>query len=285
VEVKSILVPLSGAESDRISLETASRVARLFSSHINAVHVQRSIVEQVATLTMGAGAISQEVWDTLAAESRNRETSARKQLDALCRNEGFAVLDEPTPGPPTASWQSFVGVPKSTLTLLGRFCDLLVVGREAALYGLDIDSLGEILLRCGRPMLIASSKRREQLCESVAVAWKDTAQSAHALTAARPFLARARKVFVLQVKEEPSAEFSAQELVRQLRWGNCDAELHSLMPMPSGTTRALLAAASSLNVDLLVAGGYGHSRAREFILGGVTRDLLENCPLPVLMTH
>jgi len=283
--VKSILVPLSGAESDRVALELASRVARLFSSHINAVHVQRSIVEQVATLTMGAGAISQEVWDTLAAESRHRESNARKQLDELCSKEGFLVRAEPSFGAPTASWQSFVGVLKSTLIQLGRCCDLLVVGREAPLYGLDIDSFGEILLQCGRPMLIASSTRREQLCDIVAVAWKDTAQSAHAVTAARPFLARARKVHVLQVQEEPSADFSAQELVRQLRWGNCDAELHSLKPMQGGATRTLVAAASSLNVDLLVAGGYGHSRAREFILGGVTRDLLEDCPLPVLITH
>jgi len=283
--MKTILVPLSGAASDRSSLELASRVARVFSSHINVVHVQRNIVEQVATMTMGAGAISQEVWDTLAAESRSRETNARKQLDELCSKEGFALLMEPSFGAPTASWQSFDGVLKNTLIRLGRFCDLLVVGREAPLYGLDIDSLGEILLQCGRPMLIASSERRELLCESVAIAWKDTAQSAHALTAAQPFLAKAKKVFVLQVQEEPSADFSAQELVRQLRWGNCDAELHTLKPTQGGTTRALVTAALSLDVDLLVAGGYGHSRAREFILGGVTRELLEDCPLPVLMTH
>ena len=283
--MKSILMPLSGAEGDRVALELASRVARLFSSHINAVHVQRSIVEQVATLTMGAGAISQEVWDTLEAESRHRESNARKQLDALCSKEGFLVRAEPSFGAPTASWQSFVGELKSTLIQIGRCCDLLVVGREAPLYGLDVDSFGAILLQCGRPMLIASSKCREQLCDIVAVAWKDTAQSAHAVTAARPFLARARKVLVLEVQEEPSADFSAQELVRQLRWGNCDAELHSLKPMQGGATRTLVAAASSLNVDLLVAGGYGHSRAREFILGGVTRDLLEDCPLPVLITH
>jgi len=283
--MKSILVPLSGAASDRSSLELASRVARVFSSHINVVHVQRNIVEQVATMTMGAGAISQEVWDTLAAESRSRETNARKQLDELCSKESIALVTEPSFGAPTASWQSFEDVLKNTLIHLGRFCDLLVVGREAPLYGLDVDSLGEILLQCGRPMLIASSERREQLCENVAIAWKDTAQSAHALTAAQPLLAKTKKVFVLQVQEKPSADFSGQELVRQLRWGNCDAELHMLEPMQGGTTRTIVTAASSLKVDLLVAGGYGHSRAREFILGGVTRELLEDCPLPVLLTH
>ena len=110
--MKTILVPLSGAASDRSSLELASRVARVFSSHINVVHVQRNIVEQVATMTMGAGAISQEVWDTLAAESRSRETNARKQLDELCSKEGFALLMEPSFGAPTASWRT--GTPRTS---------------------------------------------------------------------------------------------------------------------------------------------------------------------------
>ena len=282
--MKTILTPLTGAECDRASLDLAARVAQAFCGHINVVHIQRSVVEQVATLTMGAGAISQEIWDALAQESRSRENDARTKLDEFCSRQGFRLLAEPLGNSPSASWDSFLGDFKSTVVRLGRYCDVIVLGRNFEFFELDVDSLGEIIVRCGRPALIASSTARAQLCEVVAIAWKDSAQSAHALTAAEPYLANAKKVIVLQVPEDSSDASSAEALVRQLRWRNCNVELHTLNPL-AGISRAIVTAATSLGADLLVAGAYAHSRTRELILGGVTRDLLAGCSLPLLITH
>lgn len=225
--MRSILVPVLGGGADRALLETAGRLARMFGSHIDALHVQRNTIEEVATLTMGAGAISQEIWDRLEADNCRRTEIAKNEFEMFCVDEKLPIVADQIGEAVSASWRNLVGIFKHEIIRVGRTHDLLVVGRAPGSFELNPGDLGEILLKCGRPTLITPHIPQEKPCEVVAVAWKDTPESAHALTAAEPFLARAKRV----------------------------------------------------------AGAFGHSRAREFILGGVTRDVLEECPLPVLLTH
>jgi nucleotide-binding universal stress UspA family protein len=282
--MKTILVPMLGLGKDEPSLDLAGRVAQLFGAHIDGLHVRRDTVEEVATLTMGAGAISQEIWDTLEAENLHRAHSARAQFETFCGKKCIPAQAEPgLAATASSAWLGLIGMFVGEIIRAGRLRDLVVLSRDPL--GLTFGGLSDIVMRSGRPILIAPDKPRKAVCDTVAIAWKDSAESAHALTAAMPFVAKARKVVVLAVDEtgDDSTEAGVSALAAQLRWHAADVQWRCLAPGKGGTVRTIVDAAEP--ADLLVVGGYGHSRAREYILGGVTRELLESCPLPLLVTH
>jgi len=99
-----------------------------------------------------------------------------------------------------------------------------------------------------------------------------------------PFLARAREIVVITVEEEADRDDEAERLVRNLAWHGLAATTLRLTPEPKGAAATLLAAAGD-RADLLVMGGYGHSRLREWVFGGFTQLVLADAALPVLMAH
>jgi nucleotide-binding universal stress UspA family protein len=117
----------------------------------------------------------------------------------------------------------------------------------------------------------------------VAIAWKPTREAARATASALPFLARATEVVVLTVEEEAAAD-EADRLVRNFAWHGLAARAERLPPGPEGAAATLLAAAQQ-RADLLVMGGYGHGRLREWVFGGFTEQVLTDAPLPVLIAH
>jgi nucleotide-binding universal stress UspA family protein len=121
--------------------------------------------------------------------------------------------------------------------------------------------------------------------ETVAIAWKPTREAAHAVTAAMPLLAAAKEIVILTVAED-EAVASAEDgpLVAGLGWHGFRVSAHRLSPNQAGAADTLLAAARERNA-LLVMGGYGHSRLRQWIFGGFTRRVLEGAEVPVLIAH
>jgi nucleotide-binding universal stress UspA family protein len=121
--------------------------------------------------------------------------------------------------------------------------------------------------------------------DTVAIGWKPERQCARAVAAAMPFIARAKKVVVLCVEEDDAGpRDEAERLVRSLAWHGVAAGIERLKPATDGAAAALLAAAAD-RAGLLVMGGYGHSRLREWVFGGFTRHALADAPLPLLMMH
>ena len=108
------------------------------------------------------------------------------------------------------------------------------------------------------------------------------------LAAAVPLLARAKEVVVMTVVEEtaerPGDSDDANRLMRSLAWHGIAATTLRLTPGPEGAAATLLATAGK-RADLLVIGGYGHSRLREWVFGGFTQRVLADAPLPVLIAH
>jgi len=117
------------------------------------------------------------------------------------------------------------------------------------------------------------------------VAWDGSAPAARALGDAMPMLARARRVEVVVVDDGPDGDtIPGSDAQRHLKRHGIEAGLRRL----TGTrdvADTLLSQASDTGADLLVMGGYGHSRFREFILGGATEGVLASMTLPVLMAH
>jgi nucleotide-binding universal stress UspA family protein len=140
----------------------------------------------------------------------------------------------------------------------------------------------------GRPVLIAAENGPPVLDGTVAIAWKNTREAAGAVAAALPFIRRAKRVVVFSVEEEDAdgaVDKSHLRLVRALRWHNANTGSQVLRRESRPPVRVLLDALTKEHCDLLVMGGYGHTRLREAVFGGFTRAVLEEAPLPVLMAH
>ena len=121
--------------------------------------------------------------------------------------------------------------------------------------------------------------------ETVVIAWKATREAARAVTAALPFLQIAKQIVIITVAENHSAlENEADRLMAVLRWRGVPVTVRHLQPDGQNAADKLLAAAHE-HAALLVMGGYGHSRLREWIFGGFTQHVLRGCEVPVVMAH
>ena len=175
------------------------------------------------------------------------------------------------------------------------YADLLVLGQHdpaaAASGSMPAGFVESVLIGTGRPALILPfAGTFETASRDVLIGWNATPQAAHALTAALPWLHSARRVHVLEVREAPAQELPGElDIAQYLRFHGIVSALHchraSTPPVPSNSGELLLSFASEVGADLLVMGCYGHNRAREFMLGGASRSVLQTMTLPVLMAH
>jgi nucleotide-binding universal stress UspA family protein len=138
----------------------------------------------------------------------------------------------------------------------------------------------------GRPVLIAPASAPARVSGTVAIAWKNRPEAARAVAAAQPFVQMADRVIVLSVDEDAETdEGSCERLRYALSWHNPKTTVQRLKRDERPAVETMLAAAGAVEADVLVMGGYGHSRVREVIFGGFTRRVLTGADLPILMAH
>jgi nucleotide-binding universal stress UspA family protein len=225
------------------------------------------------------------------------EVMENQRRTALGKAEAhFAALKRSQPG---ATWRqieadAFSGDIVTALASESRLADLSVVGQAGA--GED-ESRGpglvpeQLVLRSGRPVLVVPyTDRFATLAERALVAWMDTRESARALADALPLLGKAKVVTVAQVgqggKEAQAARSKLARVVAFLgRHGIAATSDYVAIGDDLSAGDMLLSRAADLGADLVVMGAYGHSRLRELVLGGVTRELLSSMTVPVLMSH
>jgi len=145
-----------------------------------------------------------------------------------------------------------------------------------------------VLFRSGRPVLvIPAAWQPVSIGERIVVAWKPKREAARAVADAAAFLSDADAVTVVTV-DVGAQEFgvsAGRDIAANLARKGVDVELRNIDGMGQSAEAALLGEARALEADLIVMGGYGHSRLREFIFGGVTRALSHTSPIPVLLSH
>jgi nucleotide-binding universal stress UspA family protein len=140
-----------------------------------------------------------------------------------------------------------------------------------------------VLFDSGRPVLISPMTAPGSLGEHVCLAWSGTAESAAAARYAIPWMQRANQVTILNSKEYQRRGPTAVELADYLAMHDVHARHASFGAIDREVGAGMLAAAHAAGADMLVMGAYSSSRLRQLILGGVTRYVLENADLPVLM--
>jgi nucleotide-binding universal stress UspA family protein len=191
-------------------------------------------------------------------------------------------------------WETWPEKPKELIghmTERARYADIAVLGQpdpEHPLYDRLAKLPERVMLGCGRPVIVVPyADRRDTIGKRVLVAWNESREAARALADATPLLVHAEAVTVLTIAQERSDRLHepARHVVQQLAQHGIRAEASKLVGSDAEAGDLILSRADDLGCDLIVMGGYGHSRMREFILGGATRSILQEMTVPILMSH
>ena len=179
----------------------------------------------------------------------------------------------------------------STVAQQAMFADLLVMGQhdpsDGQTVALPADFVQSVIMMSGKPALVLPYiGAPKALGDTVLIAWKPTREAARAVAAALPMLQSAKAVHVVSWGDDESLVSGEKlYLTTFLKLRGVQTTWHKQGQAPNDLGEMLLSFAFDIQADLLVMGCYGHSRAREWMLGGVTRTLMDSMTLPVLMAH
>ena len=189
-----------------------------------------------------------------------------------------------------ADWRAGVGLPSEAVIQESRAADLIVCGpRKADQWGFHehVDA-GEVLMGAGRPVLVTPPGLPRLDASSIVVAWKEAREARRAVLDALPLLKRAKQVLIAEVCEphdDDDARARIADVAEFLARHGVKASTAVRHAGRGSASAALLQIADMQDAGLIVAGGYGHARVREWAFGGVTRDLLAGVSRAVLLSH
>ena len=186
-------------------------------------------------------------------------------------------------------WRTALETPSELVAREARAADLVIVGPRQM--GNDVHDLidpGAILLRAGRPVLVVPDVVPPLPLQRVVVAWKDTRECRRAVRDALPFLQQAKEVLLVEISEdgaESKARKNLADVANYLVRHRVIVAAQVWRRVRGPVAGEFLNLVRDENADLIVAGGYGHSRLGEWIFGGVTHELLGSSPVCCLLSH
>ena len=272
----SLLVAVDDGPGSDSRLELACDLANAWDAHLTGLCAES--VEPPLYDPLAGGAMVGELLTLYRDMAEADVERARTRFSEIIRDRDVE-----------GDWRGEIGFPGEACSRAARAADLVILGGRNPRAPYHAPDVADVLMRCGRPLLVTPPTRvRNPVGEHVLVAWKDTREARLALAAAVPLLQRARGVTLDKVcggDEAGAAEGELADVVRFLARHEVAAEPVIALRGETPTSRQILDEALARNAGLIVAGGYGHARLREWALGGVTRTLLADSPLCLLLAH
>jgi hypothetical protein len=283
-----ILAPLTGGGRDAVVLASAFAAAKPFRAHVAALFVRPDATEAVPFFGDGVSAtVVQEIADAAKVAADSAIKIARASLASCAQNAGATIVERPVNGQSvTASFREVLGNFADQVTQAARLSDLVVFGplKEGDRPGLT-EAFEATLLETGRPVLLSANAAQPTFCNKIALAWNQSVASAHAVTAALPFLKCAETVEILCVSRSKDEPIESGELKEYLSLQGISATERHVDAGARVVGDVLLEEAIMGGAGLLVAGGYGHNRLREMFFSGVTRHVVSHAAMPLFLVH
>jgi nucleotide-binding universal stress UspA family protein len=275
---KDLLVVLDTSRNCGIRLDVATGLAARFNAHLAGLYV--SPPPQVPAM------IESQLTPELIELQMRALSEATDRVQEMFRRRGEG------PGF-TSEWRVREGEAGEVAMLHARYADLTIVGQtdpEANELGAAGDLPERLVLGAGRPVLVVPyAGTFKTIGQRVLVAWNAGREATRAVNDALPLLEGAAKVTVLAINPHGGlrghGEVPGADIALHLARHGVRAEASAIKSDDVEIGALLLSQAADLNADLIVMGAYGHSRLREVVLGGATREILRSMTVPVLLSH
>ncbi|MEG3788911.1 universal stress protein [Lysobacter sp. CCNWLW3] len=275
---KDLMIPMTGTSADADALALAMALAKSHGAHLSALE----IVDLPMPMLQPWGMMPDAA--TYAAHASLREHGAANLARLQSRLSAEPVSSEAkliealySEAPRVAARQAYDADLTVVAGAIGDTAESVVPHAYFV----------SLLLESGRPVIVVPPRWAPTALARFTIAWQPTQEASRAIHDALPLLRNAERVDVLTIGEEsaPEVEASGQRIVRHLGRHGIDA--HRVVRPRQGLTvaAAILRCAGEVRSQALIAGGYGHSRLREWVLGGVTRELLIGADIPLFFGH
>jgi nucleotide-binding universal stress UspA family protein len=284
--LRALLLPVTGHHADDVALRIAFEIAQTFDSHLSAlclrpdpVDIARYVADWTAPVMTGELVAAVESEAAAAAADAGAAFAEWRQRHGLPPDAQRAGVNGVS-----VSWNERTGTPGVILRDAARFADLVVMRGLGPNGPVDGDSMLEaVLFDAGRPVLLSPAVAPASLFEGALIAWAGGREEVRAITASLPLLDRMKQVALRTIGIHDDAH--TEEIIAYLGYHGITASAARMDPAGRSVSETLLAEAKTMGASLLVMGGYHHSRTREAVFGGTTRQIISHVELPVLLAH
>ena len=274
--IKDVIVNLGLGAQDAAGAFAVS-IAEEFDAHVLGMAFSYDPIVPGSVM----GGVPAEFIESQRTESDKRARTAIARFEQLAKREDISFE--------TLSLNASISGASDQLARMARRFDLVVVGQPGRDKPTPEEVVDEgVLFDSGRPVIFVPFIQKGGLkLDRVMVCWDGGRTATRAVGDAMPFLEKAKKVEVVVVGNKPpkSDEVSGADIGQHLARHKINVEVKRITAPDIDVPSTILSYAADSSADMIVMGGYGHSRLREFILGGATRGLLESMTVPVLMSH
>jgi nucleotide-binding universal stress UspA family protein len=268
--IRSILVHVDTSPACEERVRLAMRIARRFGAYVTGL----SVVTPPALLVPPEPGAAVVLTEYIAAWTATAE-AAGERFRGMLQAEGLS-----------GEWVKEDGAAIPILTRWARSVDLLVLGQHDPEHLTELRSPEDIILGCGLPVLVVPYVGvYDHVGENSLVAWNGSREAVRAAHDALNLLKTPGPVTILSVNpssEERQYEFHMHRLFAQ---HDLEPKIEHIVSKELSPAEAVLSRIADFSNDMLVMGAFSHSRLRQIILGGMTRDILNHMTVPVLMSH
>jgi nucleotide-binding universal stress UspA family protein len=275
---KTLLVSLNEIERLDAVLKMAAALAGQQQSHVIGLYV----IPAPAVYPAVGPYVVPEVFDGLTRYFEDQLKGAKSKFDAVVQGAKL-----------TGQWlevKAMTPVISETVSEIGRIADLIIASEanRDGKNGVELDFVENLILGTGRPLLILPRSSQADLnTDCMVCAYDGSKEAARAVHDAVPLLQKSKDVrlFWVDPDSDPSSPPPGSDMAESLRRHGIKATAEALPSGGANPAEAVLAKGRELGAGIMVMGAYGHSRIREFVLGGATRHALANISIPLFMSH
>lgn len=275
--IKDLVVNLGVGKPHDVAVDYAISIAEAFDAHLCGIAFSYEPVVPPSIM----GGIPADIIEAQWAASEQAANAAIAVFEAAAKREGIVAEHR--------KLEASLGGAGDLFGRLARRFDLSVVGQAEPKHGPAQDLVIEgALFGSGRPVIVVPYIQKGGLkLDRVLICWDGSRPAARAIADAMPLLARSRAIDLVIVASgrEKSDEIPGVDMGEHLARHGLKIEVKRIVSTDMDVPNTILSYAADSGADFIVMGGFGHSRLREFVLGGATRGILASMTVPALMSH
>jgi len=272
---KDLLVHVDTSKHSEARVKFATSLAEKFSAHLSGLYA--------AQPTGMSPLIADQFPPDMIEDMESRGAQRREVAQALFERWTVKIK-------PNTQWLEGIGDDRAKIVAMAaRDADITILGQvdpEEVGRGVAFDLPEQVAIGSGRPALVVPyAWEPKDFVERALVAWNASPQAARAVNDALPLLVGAKRVVVLTISNKTGDSIPSMGIVQHLKRHGVAAVVHPVVAADIETSDMILSRAADESANLIVMGVYGHSRLRELVLGGVSRQIFQRMTVPILVSH